>query len=121
MWFEQLLGSSMFVGALAALVQTIRLAIPDVSKAFASRAEARLAEINAIVVASSDLRSRLDQCDAAHKERDERDRLRDEAARRNDLEHARELGYLRGLVARLRDEVSVLRSAPGPKSPEGQV
>lgn len=118
---EQLLGSSMLVGALVALVQALRLAIPDVSKALKDRAGARLAEINAIVVASSDLRSRLDRCDAAHKERDTKDEQRDAEARSRDLEHARELGYLRGVVARLREEISLLRVEKGTKSPEGKV
>lgn len=119
--FEQLFGSSILITALVTLVHSIRLAIPDVSKALSARTEARLAEINAIVAASSDIRARLDQCDAAHKERDERDRLRDEAARKAELDHARELGYLRGIVARLREEISLLRVEKGTKSPEGKV
>lgn len=106
---EQLFGSSLIVGALVALVHAIRLAIPDVSKALASRAEARLAEINAIVAASVDLRKRLDQCEQEHRARAERDR-----------QTAAELGRLRGMISRLREEISVLRSNQATNRPEGQ-
>lgn len=118
---DQLLGTASIIGALVALIHAVRIALPDLVKTRKDAKERELVDATARAASDADIRARLDHCEKSHTERDARDATRDERDRKRDIEHARELGIMRGQMVALRDELSVLRSAPGPKSPEGKV
>lgn len=126
MWHE-LIGSGFLISSLTALVQAIRQGVPALaewrrneSKRKADAEATALVDATARAASDADTRARLAHCEESHAKRDASDAEREERNRRREIEHARDMGILRGQLALLRDQFSALQKA-GPQSPEGHV
>lgn len=117
----ELVGVASLIAALTMLVHAVRVALPVASDAIKKVAEAvsnalkeratsmhidaetRAAAEAARTGLEADNRARLDRCEQEHHARDERDRVRE-------IEHAREMGLVRGQLAALHDEFTTFRA-----------
>lgn len=109
--FNEILGSATLVGSLVALVHAVRGALTQRAETVRLDNDARSKDAAARAEAEADIRARLQACEVTHAARDRRDAARDERDRKRDIEHAREVGMVRGQLLALRDEIQVLRTA----------